>query len=61
LRAAGLVLPVDFARERRDLARARREAFVTIPQRRNRVWQTDFFELETSVRTAAGVGPTVDA
>jgi putative transposase len=48
LRAAGLVLPVDYVRERRDLAKARREAFVTIPTRRNRVWQTDFFELETS-------------
>ncbi len=48
LRATGLVLPVDYARERRDLARARREAFVTLPTRRNRVWQTDFFELETS-------------
>ena len=48
LRDAGLVLPVDYVRERRDLAKARREAFVTIPTRRNRVWQTDFFELETS-------------
>ncbi len=48
LRTAGLVLPVDYVRERRDLAKARREAFVTIPTRRNRVWQTDFFELETS-------------
>jgi transposase InsO family protein len=48
LRCAGLVLPVDYVRERRDLATARREAFVTIPTRRNRVWQTDFFELETS-------------
>jgi putative transposase len=48
LRAAGLVLAVDYVRERRDLAKARREAFVTIPTRRNRVWQTDFFELETS-------------
>jgi putative transposase len=48
LRTAGLVLPVDYVRERRDLATARREAFVTIPTRRNRVWQTDFFELETS-------------
>ena len=48
LRGAGLVLPVDYVRERRDLAKARREAFVTIPTRRNRVWQTDFFELETS-------------
>jgi putative transposase len=48
LRDAGLVLPIDYVRERRDLAKARREAFVTIPTRRNRVWQTDFFELETS-------------
>ena len=48
LRDSGLVLPVDYVRERRDLAKARREAFVTIPTRRNRVWQTDFFELETS-------------
>jgi transposase InsO family protein len=48
LRAAGLMLPVDYVRERRELAKARREAFVTIPTRRNRVWQTDFFELETS-------------
>lgn len=48
LREAGLVLPVDYVRERRDLAGARREAFVEIPTRRNRVWQTDFFELETS-------------
>ena len=48
LRSAGLVLPVDYVRERRDLAKTRREAFVTIPTRRNRVWQTDFFELETS-------------
>jgi len=48
LREAGLVLPLDYVRERRDLAGARREAFVEIPTRRNRVWQTDFFELETS-------------
>lgn len=48
LRASGLVLPVDYVRERRDLAKARRDAFVTIPTRRNQVWQTDFFELETS-------------
>lgn len=48
LRTAGLVLPVDYVAERRQLAAKRREAFVTIPTRRNRVWQTDFFELETS-------------
>ena len=48
LRKAGLVLAVDYVAERRDLARARREAFVAVPTRRNQVWQTDFFELETS-------------
>jgi len=48
LREAGLTLPVDYVRERRDLAGARREAFVELPTRRNRVWQMDFFELETS-------------
>lgn len=48
LREAGLTLPVDYVRERRDLAGARREAFMEIPTRRNRVWQMDFFELETS-------------
>jgi putative transposase len=48
LREAGLTLPVDYVQERRDLAGARREAFVELPTRRNRVWQMDFFELETS-------------
>jgi transposase InsO family protein len=48
LREAGLTLPVDYARERRDLAGQRREAFLDLPTRRNRVWQMDFFELETS-------------
>jgi transposase InsO family protein len=48
LREAGLTLPVDYVRERRNLAGARREAFVQLPTRRNRVWQMDVFELETS-------------
>ena len=48
LREAGLTLPVDYVRERRDLAGARREAFLETPTRRNRVWQMDFFEFETS-------------
>jgi hypothetical protein len=48
LREVGLTLPIDYVRERRDLAGARREAFVELPTRRNRVWQMDFFELETS-------------
>jgi len=60
LRAAELVLPVDYVRERRDLAKARREAFVTIPTRRNRVWQTDFFELETSGGSTWRSGDVID-
>ena len=48
LREAGLTLPVDYVAERRDLAAARREAFVDTPTRRNQVWQMDCFELETS-------------
>jgi putative transposase len=48
LREAGLTLPVGYVRERRALAGARREAFLELPTRRNRVWQMDFFELETS-------------
>lgn len=43
-----LLQPVNYQRERRDLARARREAFVEAPTRRNRVWQTDFSEFETA-------------
>ena len=56
LREAGLILPVDYVRERRDLAGARREAFVELPTRRNRVWQMDFFELETSGGGRGGRG-----
>lgn len=33
--------------ERRELARARRATFHDPPTCRNRVWQTDFSELET--------------
>ncbi len=45
----GLLQPAGgLARERRQLAQARREAFVEAPRRRNRVWQTDFSELETA-------------
>ena len=41
-------MPVDYARERKNLAAGRRAAFVAPVTRRNRVWQMDFFELETS-------------
>ena len=60
LREAGLTLPVDYVRERRDLASARREAFFELPRRRNRVWQMDFFELETSGGGTWRCGDVID-
>jgi transposase InsO family protein len=43
----GLLLPVRYQAERRQLAKARRAVFVAPPSRRNRIWQTDFSEFET--------------
>lgn len=43
-----LLQPVGYQRERRELAKARRAAFVTPPTCRNQVWQLDFSEFETS-------------
>lgn len=48
LREVGLTLPIDYVRKRRNLAGARREAFVELVTKHNRVSQMDFFELETS-------------
>jgi putative transposase len=44
----GLLMPVRYQAERRALAKARRATFDAPPVRRNRVWQTDFSEFETS-------------
>lgn len=38
LREAGLVLAIDYARERKNLAAGRRAAFVAPVTRRTRVW-----------------------
>jgi transposase InsO family protein len=43
----GLLQPVGYQAERRQLAKARRVVFADPPTRRNRVWQTDFSELES--------------
>lgn len=43
----GLLCGRRYQAERRELAQARRAAFHEPPTRRNRVWQTDFSELET--------------
>jgi len=48
LRRRGLLLPVRYQAERRQLAVRRRAVFVATPVRRNRVWQTDFSEFETA-------------
>lgn len=43
----GLLQPVGYHAERRQLTKARKAAFVDPPTRRNRVWQMDFSELES--------------
>jgi len=59
LREAGLALPVDYVRERRDFAGARREAFVDLPTRRNRVWQRT--SLSSRPRAAARGAPVMSS
>jgi len=44
----GLLHSRGYHAERRELAKARRQTFHEPPTRRNRVWQTDFSEFETS-------------
>lgn len=56
----GLLLPVRYHAERRQLAVARRAVFVEPPVRRNRVWQTDFTDFETSRGGSWHVMPVVD-
>jgi len=48
LRRRGLLLPVRYQTERRQLAQAPRAAFVEQPARRNQVWQMNFSEFETA-------------
>jgi transposase InsO family protein len=43
-----LLLPVRYLKERRAFAEARKAAFAGVPERRNRVWQMDFTEFETT-------------
>lgn len=55
-----LLQPLAYQAERRQLARDRREAFITPPTRRNRVWQFDFSEFETTAEGTWQMGGTVD-
>lgn len=47
MRRRDLLQPVDYQAQRRQLAAARRAAFVEAPTTRNQVWQLDFSEFET--------------
>ena len=60
LREKGLLLPVRYQAERRALGKARRELFTTPITRRNRVWQTDFSEFETTTRGSWELSGIVD-
>ena len=55
-----LLMPVRYQAERRQLAVARRAVFVAAPTQRNRVWQTDFTEYETSRGGTWRIAPVVD-
>lgn len=48
MRRRGLLQPVDYAGQRRELAKARKAAFADPPVRCNQVWQLDFSEYETT-------------
>ncbi len=48
LRRQGLLQPRRYQAERRHLAARRKAVFLAPPTRRNRVWQIDFTEFETS-------------
>jgi putative transposase len=48
LRRRGLLQPVDYQGQRRELAKARKAAFAEPPDRCNQVWQLDFSEYETT-------------
>ncbi|MGF1616503.1 MAG: integrase core domain-containing protein [Acidimicrobiia bacterium] len=56
----GLSLPANHTSEVRQLAGVRREAFITPPARRNRLWQADFSEFETLAAGTWNLGGVVD-
>jgi putative transposase len=56
----GLLQPVGYQAERRQLAQARRAVFADRPTRRNRVWQHDFSELESLAGGIWRLGGVVD-
>jgi putative transposase len=60
LKRRDLLLPARYLKERRQLAAARRAAFLVTPTRRNRVWQTDFTEFTTTAHGTWRICPVID-
>jgi putative transposase len=60
LKRENLLLPARYHAERRALAAARKHAFIDPPKRRNRVWQTDFTELEITSGSTWYIAPVTD-
>ena len=60
LRGLGLLLPRRYQAERRNLAQKRKATFHAAPSRRNRVWQTDFTEFETTAGGTWRIAPVLD-
>ena len=56
----GLCLPANYTSEVRILAGIRKETFIDPPTRRNRLWQADFSEYETSAAGVWNLGGVVD-
>jgi transposase InsO family protein len=59
LKRLDLVLPARYQAERRALVAARKSAFLDPPSRRNRVWQMDFTEFETTAGGRWRICPVV--
>lgn len=60
LRRRDLLKPQRYQAERRQLAAERKKAFVEPPNRRNRVWQTDFTDLEITSGSTWSIAPVAD-
>lgn len=60
LKRQGLLQPTRYHAERRALAEARKKAFVSAPDRRNRVWQTDFTRMEITSGSVWWICPVTD-
>jgi transposase InsO family protein len=60
LKRRDLLQPARYQAERRAMAEARRQAFIEPPTRRNRVWQTDFTQLEITSGQSWWIAPVTD-